>query len=172
MQAPPTGEPLADAPSEVLSNPLYDDPALRLTPRLSDPAAAPAAAVPVSAPAAQALSAKQPSGSELPGSMAAAPASAGAGQARPQAPAAAASLLPAAACGSALVKGFPMSEALPLAAALPAGPGGLSILYENQAMRMERAELKSELKLISARVGEPAPCFCFMVLHGSCAGSL
>ena len=32
------------------------------------------------------------------------------------------------------------------------GPGRLSILYENQAMRMERAELKSELKLISARV--------------------
>jgi hypothetical protein len=31
-------------------------------------------------------------------------------------------------------------------------PGGLSVLYENQAMRMEREELKSELKLISARV--------------------
>lgn len=32
------------------------------------------------------------------------------------------------------------------------GPGGLSVLYENQTMRVEREELKSELKLISARV--------------------
>ncbi len=31
-------------------------------------------------------------------------------------------------------------------------PGGLSVLYENQAMRVERVELKAELKLISARV--------------------
>ena len=31
-------------------------------------------------------------------------------------------------------------------------PSALSVLYENQAMKMERAELKSELRLISARV--------------------
>lgn len=31
-------------------------------------------------------------------------------------------------------------------------PGGLSVLYENQTMRVERVELKAELKLISARV--------------------
>ena len=31
-------------------------------------------------------------------------------------------------------------------------PSTLSVLYENQAMKMEREELKSELKLISARV--------------------
>ena len=35
-------------------------------------------------------------------------------------------------------------------------PSTLSVLYENQAMKMERAELKSELKLISARVGHYA----------------
>jgi hypothetical protein len=168
LQAPPTSEALAGASSEVLSNPLYDDPALRLTPRLSDPAAAPAAAVCPYAPAAQVP--KQRSGPALPGSTAAAHASMGAGQAWPLAPAPAASLLPTAAgSGALVVKGFPVSEALPLAAfpaaaaaaALPAGPGGLSILYENQAMRMERAELKSELKLISARVGHPGdPVFC------------
>ena len=31
-------------------------------------------------------------------------------------------------------------------------PSTLSVLYENQAMKVEREELKSELKLISARV--------------------
>ena len=35
-------------------------------------------------------------------------------------------------------------------------PSALSVLYENQAMKMERAELKSELRLISARVGHYA----------------
>ena len=35
-------------------------------------------------------------------------------------------------------------------------PSTLSVLYENQAMKMERAELKSELRLISARVGHYA----------------
>ena len=34
-------------------------------------------------------------------------------------------------------------------------PSTLSVLYENQAMKMEREELKSELKLISARVRFP-----------------
>lgn len=34
-------------------------------------------------------------------------------------------------------------------------PSTLSVLYENQAMKMEREELKSELKLISARVRSP-----------------
>lgn len=40
-------------------------------------------------------------------------------------------------------------------------PGGLSVLYENQAMRVERVELKAELKLISARVCHlPQSLFC------------
>jgi len=43
-----------------------------------------------------------------------------------------------------------------LAAAGGQIPGGLSVLYENQAMRVEREELKGELKLISARVRAPA----------------
>lgn len=36
-------------------------------------------------------------------------------------------------------------------------PSTLSVLYENQAMKVERDELKSELKLISARVCAKPP---------------
>ena len=36
-------------------------------------------------------------------------------------------------------------------------PSTLSVLYENQAMKVEREELKSELKLISARVCAEPP---------------
>ena len=46
-------------------------------------------------------------------------------------------------------------------------PSTLSVLYENQAMKVEREELKSELKLISARVWSRALCRCtpYAVTH-------
>ena len=133
--------------ADVLSNPLFDDPSLRLTPRLA--AERLGIAAPPAKPAAATAQPVQRGSS-------------GAGLAAAQAWAPAALAPPSTvAATAALVEGYPVSEALPLAsfpaaaasaAAFPAGPGGLSILYENQAMRMERAELKSELKLISARV--------------------
>ena len=130
LQGPHASQPL-ETSADVLSNPLFDDPTLRLTPRLNAQQAG-AAAPPVRPAAAAQAVRSQPLQSSAAGGTA-----------------------------GALVEGYPVAEALPLASfpvaaaatpALPAGPGGLSILYENQAMRMERAELKSELKLISARV--------------------
>ena len=203
-------------PAELLSNPLFDDPALRLTPRLvlgaPLPAAAAAAPQPGSgrvevagassaAPAARPSVSTHPHGRAPPtpptepcadpvpvapaptqqaplggassGASGSSQSSAGApkqgqhdGRQQPPAP-----LLLLAADGSAasslhsragsLAEGQLAGQAFPGAASLPltsaaGGPGGLSILYENQAMRMERAELKSELKLISARVSVAA----------------
>ncbi len=108
----------------ALANPLYDDATLRLTPR--EHFSAPTADLPVrnSAVAAAAAAA------QLPGKAAAARA-----------------VVPARAAAGQLPRVDEASSVLTAYA-----PGGLSVLYENQTMRVERVELKAELKLISARV--------------------
>ena len=188
--------------TELLSNPLFDDPTLRSTPRLvlgapmtAAPAAAPQpgpaegagassaapaerlglsaqhphdnalsaasnklSADPVSAPA-SAQQAAPGSGSCFTGGGSQSCAGAVGGGQRDGQPAPPLLLTAAAGSVSSLhsrAGSLEQGQAFP-AAFLPmtdvaGGPGGLSILYENQAMRMERAELKSELKLISARV--------------------
>lgn len=110
-------------------NPLYDDASLRLTPRehFSDAADVPEArAVPLPVRGAQ----------------------------PPRSSAGAAPALPARAVAGAAAAQLPgVNE---VSSALTAyAPGGLSVLYENQAMRVEREELKAELKLISSRVNAP-----------------
>lgn len=106
------------------SNPLYDDATLRLTPREHFPAAA---TVP---PVTREIVAAPP------------PAAAA------QLPAAAPSTIVAARAAAGQLPRVDEASSMLTAYA----PGGLSVLYENQTMRVERVELKAELKLISARV--------------------
>ncbi|EIE27801.1 hypothetical protein COCSUDRAFT_55783 [Coccomyxa subellipsoidea C-169] len=108
----------------ALSNPLYDDAMLRLTPRQHF--SAPAAEPPVTKTAVAAAAAA----AQLPGKAAAARA-----------------VVPARAAAGQLPR---VDEAASVLTAY--APGGLSVLYENQTMRVERVELKAELKLISARL--------------------
>ena len=193
-------------PAELLSNPLFDDPTLRLTPRLV--LGVPHPAAPVTAPqpgsgraggagASSASSAERhglskyisgkaapiephadaPSAAHAPTQQAALgdPSCGGSHSCCDGAPAdgqpdgnlaPAPPLLLTADADSAsslhsragsLAQGLPAgglfsAASMPMTNA-PDGHAGLTILYENQAMRMERVELKSELKLISARVG-------------------
>ncbi|BDA48349.1 hypothetical protein COCOBI_12-0250 [Coccomyxa sp. Obi] len=117
----------------VQSNPLFDDASLRLTPREHFAATA------TEAPPAQHAAAVLP----LEAAMQLPQCSAGAAM---QLPAPVAAAAKAAAAGQ--LQGVDEASNGLIAYA----PGGLSVLYENQAMRVERVELKAELKLISARL--------------------
>ncbi|KAK9917044.1 hypothetical protein WJX75_000277 [Coccomyxa subellipsoidea] len=106
------------------SNPLYDDATLRLTPREHIPAAA--TVFPVTR---EVVAAPPPAAAK-------------------QLPAAAPSTVVAARAAAGQLPRVDEASSMLTAYA----PGGLSVLYENQTMRVERVELKAELKLISARL--------------------
>ncbi|CAL8463755.1 g3289 [Coccomyxa elongata] len=132
------GEAPCSGMAGVQSNPLFDDASMRLTPREGF------AAMATEGPPAQHAAAVFPpeAAAQLPHN------SAGAPKQLPEMPAVALVAAAAEAAAAGQLQGVNEASSGLIAYA----PGGLSVLYENQAMRVERVELKAELRLISARL--------------------